>query len=87
MCLSVLMVGLSGCAPFNAQLNLFTVNKYSLGEESVYSNRTIEASFTEPTKAYGNGNRVMVTQGNFLYKSPMSNSSNNASASFPLMGL
>ena len=78
---------ISGCAPFNVQLSVFQSNNYVLGDEVTHSNRVLSVSTDEPTKSYGNGNKVIIHQMNNLYKSPTTNSSNRLDATFPLMGM
>ena len=83
--LSLMM--LTGCAPFNVQISLFQSNDYILGDEQTSSNKVLSVTCDEPSKSYGNGNKVIIHQMNNLYKSPMTNSSNKFDASFPLMGM
>jgi hypothetical protein len=84
--LIALILLLSGCSPWNAQLNIFTYNKYILGDESSSTGSIYRATSDEQaTKAYGNGNRAIVIQGNFPYKSPVTNSSNSVPITVPLI--
>lgn len=84
LCLSLLI--LTGCSPWNAQVNLFTYNNYILGDVSSATNAVCNTTGNEPAdKAYGNGNRAIVIQGNFPYKSPVTNSSNSVPITVPLI--
>lgn len=84
LCLSLLM--LTGCAPFNVQISFFQSNDYILGESQTSSNKVCSITSDEPSRSYGNGNKVIIHQSNVMYRSPVTNSSNSVPLTFPLMG-
>jgi len=81
----MMLVGVSGCSPWNAQLNLFTYNKYILGDESSSTGVVwCATSDDQASRSYGNHNKAIIIQGNFPYKSPVTNSSNNVPIDFSI---
>lgn len=83
--LSLMILVCTSCAPFNVQLSIFQSNKYILGDEQTSSNKVLSVTSDEPSKSYGNGNKVIIHQMNTLYKSPTTNSSNSVPISVPLI--
>lgn len=82
----IMLVGVSGCAPFNVKFNIYESNRYTFANDSSESNKVWNASYNdEAARAYGNNNRVIIHQSNVMYKSPMTNSSNEFSATLPLI--
>jgi hypothetical protein len=86
--LIALILLLSGCSPWNAQLNIFTYNKYILGDESSSTCKVWTATSDEQAnRSYGNHNKAIIIQGNFPYKSPITNSSNSVPIDFKIPGI
>lgn len=80
----LIMLILSGCAPFQVDFALYERNVYTLPSDNTSTNVSTMASDTSE-RAYGNNNKVVILQNMVLYKSPVTNSSNEFSATLPLV--
>lgn len=84
----LMLLCITGCAPIVCKMNLYERNIYNLNDTSYSSNEVLRVSNNDPlANSYGNNNKAIVHQCLVMYKSPVTNSSNNVpiDVSLPLI--